>query len=275
MAFKRIAGVIGLTLLATAAFAQTSRDGEPKQGQITFGFDGLDYNTGRTARLGSIDATVRLFPQVTLETLATGGRYFGEALGGGGIYLTWKPDRKSYFTAGGGRNSNTSTTIAWSGSLEAGRTIYQAENDPVHHNLITAVESDLKVTERAYGLSPSVHILLFDPTVIVYLPRDWALAVRAGAMHSRVGGASTWTASGGAKLNITVTRRLNVSPAVAFVSELSDALQINNISSREFGGGMHFWLTKNASAGAYYFRVLYGANHLASHSYGASYAIRF
>jgi hypothetical protein len=275
MGFKRIAGVIGFALLATAAFGQANRDGEPMQGQISFGFDGLDYNSGRTASLGSIDATVRLFPRVTLETLATGGTYFGEALGGGAAYLTWKPDRKSYFTAGGGRNSNTSTTIAWSGSLEAGRTLYQSEHDPVHRNFIRAVETDLNLTERGYSLSPSVHILLVNPTVVVYLPRDWAVALRAGAIHTTLGGSSTWTASGGAKVNITLTRRLNVSPAVAFDSELADILQINNISSREFGGGMHFWLTKNANVGAYYFRVFYGANHLASHSYGASYALRF
>jgi hypothetical protein len=275
MAFKRIAGVVSLALLASAAFAQTNRDGEPMQGQITFGFDALDYNNSRTANLGSIDATVRLFPQVTLETLATGGTYLGEALGGGAAYLTWKPDRKSYLTAGGGRNSNTSTTIAWSGSLEAGRTLYQSEHDPVHRNFIRAVETDLNVTERAYSLSPSVHILMVNPTVVVDLPRDWALALRAGTIHTTLAGGSTWTPSGGAKLNITLTRRLNVSPAVAFDSELSDVLQINNISSREFGGGMHFWLTKNANVGAYYFRVLYGANHLASHSYGVSYALRF
>jgi hypothetical protein len=275
MAFKRIAGIIGLALLATSALAQTNRDGDLTQGQISFGFDGLDYNTGRTARVGSIDATVRLSRQVTLETLATGGPYFGEAFGGGAVYLTWKPDRKSYLTAGGGHNSNTSTTIAWSGSLEAGRTVYQSEHDPVHRNFIRAVETDLNVTDRAYSLSPSVHILLVNPTAVVYLPRDWALALRVGAIHTTLAGVSTWKPSGGAKLNITLTRRLNVAPAVAFDSELSDVLQLNNISSREFGGGMHFWLTKNASVGAYYFRVLYGANHLASHSYGVSYALRF
>ena len=275
MAVKRIAGVVALGLLATTAFAQINRDGDRAQGQIAFGFDGLDYNTGRTSRAGSMDATVRLFPRVTLEAIATGGAYFGERFGGGGAYLTLKPDAKTYITGGGGRNSNTSTTIAWSGSFEAGRTLYQSEQSAIHRSAIRAVEADLNVTERGYSLSPAIHILLLNPTVGLYLPRDWTLSLRAGAIRTAMAASTTWTPSGGAKLNVPLTRRLSISPGVAFASELSDVLQIKNISSREFGGGMHFWLTRNTSVGAYYFRVLYGANHLASDSYGVSYALRF
>jgi hypothetical protein len=275
MLVKRIAGVVALGFFATAAFAQTNRDGDLAQGQITFGFDGQDYNTGRNSRVGSLDFTTRLFPRVTLEGVATGGAYFGERFGGGGAYLTLKPDAKTYITAGGSRNSYTSTTVVWSGSFEAGRTLYHAEQGAIRRSAIRALEADFNLTERGYSFSPSIHIVLVDPTLVVYLPREWTLSLRVGAIRTSLAGAKTWTPSGGAKLNIPVTRRLSVSPGVAFDSELSDVLQINNISSRQFGGGMHFWLTRNASAGAYYFRVLFGANHLASNSYGVSYALRF
>lgn len=275
MTTKRIAGLLAFIFAATAAIAQTNRNGDRMQGQVSFGFDGQDYNTGRTSRLGTIDATVRVLPRVTLETVATGGAYFGESFGGGAAYLTLKPDAKTYLTGGGGRNSDTSTTIAWSASFEVGRTIYRSDVSSIRRSAIHAVETDFNVTERGYSLSPSIHILLLNPTVIIYLPHDWALTLRGGAIRSTVSGANTWTPSGGAKLNIPVTRRLNIAPGVAFDSELSNVVQINNISSREFGGGVHLWLTRSTSAGAYYFRVLYGANHLASDSYGVSYALRF
>jgi hypothetical protein len=275
MAFKRTTGVVAFALLATAAFAQTNRDGDRTRGQVSFGFDGQNYNTGRASRVGSIDVTTRLLPRVTLEAVATGGAYFGERFGGGGAYLTLKPDAKTYITAGGGRNSNTSTTITWSASFEAGRTLYRSDPSVVRRRAIRAIETDFNLTERGYSLSPSIHILIANPTVVVYLPRDWSLSLRAGAIRTSVAGANSWTPSGGAKLKVPITRRLSISPAVAFDSELSDVLQINNISSREFGGGVHFWLTRSANAGAYYFRVLYSANHLASDSYGVSYALRF
>lgn len=275
MAFKRTAGVVAFALIATAACAQTNRDGDRTQGQVSFGFDGQNYNTGRTSRAGSIDVTTRILPRVTLEAIATGGAYFGERFGGGGAYLTLKPDAKTYLTAGGGRNSHTSTTITWSASFEAGRTLYRPDPSVVRRRAIRAIETDFNLTERGYSLSPSIRILIANPTVVVYLPRDWSLSLRAGAIRTSIAAANTWRPSAGAKATVPLTRRLSISPAVAFDSELSDVLQINNISSREFGGGMHFWLTRSASAGAYYFRVLYGANHLASDSYGVSYAIRF
>jgi hypothetical protein len=275
MTAKRIAGVVALAFLATAALAQTNRDGDRSQGQITFGFDGQDYNTGRNSRVGSFDFTTRLLPRLTLEGLATGGAYFGERFGGGGAYLTFKPAAKAYITAGGSRNSSTNTTIAWSASAEAGVTLYRGNQSPIRRSVIRALEADFNLTERGYSLSPSIHILLVNPTLVVYLPRDWAFSLRAGAIRTTLAEANTWSPAGGAKLTIPLTRRLSVSPSVAFDSELSDILQINNISSREFGGGVHFWLTRNTSAAAYYFRVLYGANHLANNSYGVSYALRF
>lgn len=277
MPVKQIAGAAALLLLATAgALAQTNRDGDRTEGQVSFDFDGQNYSTGRTSHAGSIDAAIRLLPRLTLEAVATGGSYFGENFGGGGSYVTLKPDSRTYLTAGGSRNSNTSTTTAWSASLEAGRTVYRSQGAGIHRqSAIRALETDLNLTERGYHLAPSIHIFVVNPSAVVYFPRDWTLTLRGGAIRASVGGTSTWTPSGGAKLNIPLTRRLSVSPGVAFDSELSNVLQVNNISSREFGGGVHFWLTRSASASAYYFRVLYGANHLSDDSYGVSYALRF
>ena len=275
MAVKQIVAVIALAFLARAAHAQTNRDGDRTQGQVTFGFDAQDFSTGRSSSVGSIDAAVRLLPRWTLEAVATGGVYFGERFGGGASYLTWKPDAKTYLTAGGSRTSDTSSTAEWSASFEAGRTLYQSGRSGIRRSAIRAVETGFNVTERGYHLSPSINIVLANPTVVIYLPRDWALVLRAGAIRTTVAGASSWAPSGGAKLNVTLTRRLSVSPAVAFDSELSDILQINNVSSRAFGAGVRFWLTRSTSAGAYYFRVQYGANHLADDSYGVSYALRF
>jgi hypothetical protein len=276
MALKQIAVVVALAILATAVHAQTNRDGDRMAGQVSFGFDGQDYNNGRTSSIGSLDATIRLAPRLTLEAVATGGVYFGEQLGGGASYVTVMPNAKTYLMAGGSRDSNTSTTAAWSASFEAGRTLYRSDRSPFRRpGAIRALETDLNVTERGYHLSPSVSILMVNPSAIVYLPRDWSLSLRAGAIQETIGSASTWTPSGGAKLNIPLTRRLSISPGVAFDSELTNVLQINNVSSREFGGGARYWLTRSTSLSAYYFRVLYAANHLANDSYGVSYVLRF
>ena len=275
MTLKKIAGAVAFIFLATAALAQANRDGDRMAGQISFGFDGQEYNTGRTSRVGSLDATVRILPQLTLEAVATGGVYFGERFGGGASYLTWKPDAKTYVMAGGSRNSETSSTAEWSASFEAGRALYRFDPSAIRRSLIRGVETDLNLTERAYSVSPSIKIFLANPSLVVYLPRDWALTLRAGAIRSEAGGKSTWTPSGGAKLDVSLTRKLRVSPGVAFDSELSDVLQINNISSRALGAGVHYWVTRNTSVSGYYFRVQYGANHLASDSYGVSYALRF
>jgi hypothetical protein len=281
MALKQIAVAIAsvavaFVLLATAAQAQTNRDGDRMAGQVSFGFDGQNYSTGRTSSVASMDATIRLLPRLTLDAIATGGSYFGERFGGGGSYFTWKPDRKTYLTAGGSLNSNTSTTNTWSGSLEIGRTVYQADRGSTRRaGLIRALETTLSLTDRGYSFSPAVNVLLVSPAATIYLPRDWTVTLRAGAIRETIGSANTWTPSGGAKLIIPLTRRLSVSPGVGFDSELSNVLQINNVSSREFGGGARYWLTRSTSVSAYYFRVLYGVNHLASDSYGVSYIVRF
>jgi hypothetical protein len=270
MTVKQVAALIAFIFLATAAFAQTNRDGDRTEGQVRFGFDAQDYNTSRTSQVGSIDATVRILPRLTLEAVATGGVYFGAGFGGGAAYVTVKPDAKTYLTVGGSQNSDTSTTVSWSGTLEAGRAVYQSDL-----GVIRGLETDFNLTKRGYHFSPYTNVLLVNPAVVVYLPRDWALTLRAGAIRTTVAGTSMWTPSGGAKLNIPLTRRLSVSPGIAFDSEVSDVLQLRNISSREFGGGALFWLTRRTSVGAYYFRVLYGANRLANDSYGVSYALRF
>jgi len=281
MALKQIAFAIAsvavaCVFLATAAHAQTNRDGDRMAGQISFGFDGQNYSTGRTSSVASMDATIRLLPRLTLDAIATGGSYFGERFGGGGSYFTWKPNRKTYLTAGGSLNSSTSTTNTWSGSLEIGRTVYQADRGSTRRaGPIRALETTLSLTDRGYSFSPAVNVLLVSPAATIYLPRDWTLTLRAGAIRETIGSANTWTPSGGAKLLIPLTRRLSVSPGVGFDSELSNVLQINNVSSRELGGGARYWLTRSTSASAYYFRVLYGANHLASDSYGVNYVLRF
>jgi hypothetical protein len=270
MTIKNIAALIVLLSLATTASAQTDRDGTRMEGQVSFGFDAQDFNAGQASQVGSIDATVRLLPRLTLEAVATGGAYFGETFGGGAAYITLKPDAKTYLTAGGSRNSETGTTTAWSGSFEAGRTVYQS-----HRGAIRGLEANFNVTKRGYDFSPATNIWLVNPTVVVYLPRDWALTLRAGAIRTSIAGVSEWTPSGGAKLTIPLTRRLSISPGVAFDSEFSDVLQNGSISSREFGAAARYWLTRRTSAGVYYFRVLYGVNHLANDSYGVSYALHF
>jgi hypothetical protein len=267
---KTITGVIVFFFIATAALAQTDRDGDRIEGQVSFGFNAQDYNTGRTSRVGSIDSTIRLLPRVTLEGVANGGVYFGDSFGGGAAYVTLKPDAKTYLIAGGGRNSRTATTVAWSGTLEAGRGVYQS-----NRGAIRGLETAFNLTKRGYYFATCTDVLLVNPTAVVYLPRDWTLTLRAGAIRTAIAGATKWTPSGGAKINVPLTRRLSVSPGVTFDTEPSDVLQIQNISSRGFGAAARLWLTRFTSVDAYYFRVLYGANHLVNDSYGVSYALRF
>jgi hypothetical protein len=267
---RYIVGLFACVLVATAGFAQTSRDGERMEGQIRFGFDGQDYNAGQTSRVGSIDATIRLLPRLTLEAVATGGTYFGDGFGGGGAYVTVQANAKTFLTVGGSRNSITHTTVAWSGFFGAGRAVYESPR-----GMIRGVEAGFNLTERGYAISPPTRILQLDPNVILYLPQDWTLTLRAGAIRADVGGANLWSPSGGAKLSIPLTSRLSVSPTVAFDSELIDVLQINNVHSRQFGAGSRFWLTRRTTVDVYYFRALFGANHLASSVYGVSYALRF
>ena len=85
MPLKHIGVAAAFVFLATAAHAQTNRDGDRLAGQISFGFDGQNYSTGRTSSVASMDATVRLLPRLTLDAIATGGSYFGERFGGGAI----------------------------------------------------------------------------------------------------------------------------------------------------------------------------------------------
>jgi len=270
VSIKKVTGVFVLIFIATVALAQTNRDGDRMEGQVSFGVDGQDYNAGRTSRLGSIDATVRLLPRITLEAVATGGVYFGDHFGGGAAYVTLKPDAKTYLIAGGSRNSHTGTTVAWSGTVEAGRVMYQS-----NRGAIRGLETALNLTKRGYYFSTSTDVLLVNPTAVIYLPRDWTLTLRAGAIRTNIAGAMKWTPSGGAKINVPLTRRFSVSPGVAFDTEPSDVLQISNISSRGFGAGARFWLTRFTSVDGYYLRILYGANHLVNDSYGVSYALRF
>jgi hypothetical protein len=262
--------IVALIFIATAAFAQSNQDGDPMEGQISFGLESQNYNGGRISQVGSIDATIRLMPRLTIETVASGGAYFGDRFGGGGAYFTIKPHARTYLTLGGIRNSNTSTTVAWGASFEAGRGIYQSR-----HGVIRGLETDFNLTQRGYRFLPSTGVLLLNPRAVVYLPRDWTLTLRGGAIRTTITGVSHWTPSSGASLNVPVTHRLSVSPSVAFDSEATDVLQVRNISSRGFGSGVRFWLTDRTTAGAYYFRVLYGANHLTNNSYGVSYALRF
>jgi hypothetical protein len=267
---KKLTGVIVLLFIATVALAQTNRDGDRMEGQVSFGIDAQGYSTGRTSRVGSIDATVRLLPRITLEAVATGGVYFGDHFGGGAAYVTLNPNAITYMIAGGSRNSYTGTTVAWSGTAGAGRVLYQS-----NRRAIRGLETAFTLTKRGYYFSSSTDVLLVNPTAVVYLPRDWTLTLRAGAIRTTIAGAKKWTPSGGAKINVPLTRRLSVSPGVTYDSEPSDVLQIRNISSRGFGAGARFWLTRFTSVDAFYFRVLFGANHLANDSYGVSYALRF
>jgi len=259
-----------LILVAAAAFAQSDRDGTPVDGQISFGFDSQNYNVGRTSQVGSIDAAIRLIPSLTLEAVATEGVYFGDNLTGGGAYLTIKPLARTYVTFGGMKNSNTNTTVAWGASFEAGHGFRLSS-----HGLIRGLETDFNLTQRGYHFVQSTGVLLVNPRLVVYLPSDWMLTLKGGGIRSTVAGASQWTPSGGAILNVPVTHRLSFSPNVAFDTELSDVLQLRNMSSRGFGSGARYWLTERITAGAYYLRVLYGANHLTDNSYGVSYALRF
>ncbi len=123
-----------------------------------------------------------------------------------------------------------------------------------------------------------MNVLLVSPAATIYFPRDWTLTLRAGAIRETIGSASTWTPSGGAKLNIPLTRRLGRDArSLLFDSgSFPTSCRINNVSSREFGSaGRRYWLTRSTSASAYYFRVLYGESHLASDAYGVSYVVRF
>jgi hypothetical protein len=272
------AALAALVLFAISAFAQTDRGGDPLGGQISFGLDGQNYSSGRMSNIGSIDATLRLSPRLALEALTNGGSYFGEGFGGGGGFITVKPLGKTYLTVGGTKNTNTATTFTWSTSLEAGTVVYRCRTGTPVHRCRTAVgglEADFNATLREYHLTSSAGVLGLTPRIVIYFPRDWTLTLRGGALRATIGGLSDWTPSGGVSVNVPVTRRLILSPGVNLDSEPADILQIKNISSRQFGSGVRFWLTERTSLGGYYFRVLYGANRLTADSYGASYTLRF
>ena len=128
------------------------------EGQITFGLEGQNYNAGRNSEVGSIDATIRLTPRLTIEAVATGGAYFGDRFGGGGAYVTIKPRARTYVILGGQRNSSTSTTVAWGASFEAGHGFYLSR-----HALIRGLETDFNLTQRGYHFLASTGVLLVNP----------------------------------------------------------------------------------------------------------------
>jgi hypothetical protein len=262
-----------LLLLACAlpALCQTDLEGNPVATQVRTGFDGSTFSDGRTSSVGTVDVMHRYSRLIALEGLANGGQYFGDSFAGGGMFLTVNPNRTSYITGGGLYNSHTDTTQAWAVSIEGGSLIHK------WNGFLKAIEADYNQTWKSIATQPArTTVTLYSPRFVLYLPKDWELMVQAGAIDVASNGLHNFTPSGGGRLRIPVSQRLEFTASAGFDSEgITNVQQLESLSTRTYGGGVRYWATRTLSVGASGSASFYSVNHLSSTTYGISVIQRF
>ncbi len=265
--------VLLLILLSCVRFAlcQSSMDETPMATQLRTGFEGSSYSNGRTSGVASLDVLHRYSRRITLEGVVNGGQYFDDTFGGGGMFVTIKAGRSSYLSGGGLFNSHTSTTQAWLASLEAGTVLYRSSG------FLKAIEGDYTQVWKGFGLKlTQTSVDTYTPQLTFYFPRNWDIMLHAGAIDVITAGMHDVTPGGGARLRIPVSRRLSFTASAGFDSEGTMSVQqVQNLSTRNFGGGVKYWLTRTLSIEAMGQATYYNANRLSGTIYGLSLTRRF
>lgn len=284
---KKILSLFALVVLVSAfATAQlaTDLDGNKTSGEVKIGTNGQNYSDGRTSQVGFVDVFQRVGKSVIVEGLAQGGQYFGSNFGGGGGSviisapgLLYGDDLSgSYIQVGGFRNSHTTQTQAYNAFIEAGTLIYHArlvcdaKNGSFSRpGFVKAIELDYNQTWQGFGIAPiNTDVHTFNPRVIFYLPKGFDFMLRGGIVDVIENGIHNPKPLGGARLRVPVTKRLSFTTSVGFDSEgLTNTAQLFSFSTRNYGAGATYWLTKTVSVEGEGFTSFYSANHLSGNTY--------
>jgi opacity protein-like surface antigen len=284
---KRFLAVLSILVVAfaTAASAQlaTDIDGNQTKGEVKIGTNGQNYSDGRSSNVGFIDAFERVGNRTIVEEMIQGGQYFGSDFGGAGgsiivsgRSLFYGDDLSgSYVQVGGFRNTHTDQTQAYNAFIEAGTLIYHApiicgpNGKNIRDGFVKAVELDYNQTWQGFGIAPvNTDVHTFSPRLIVYLPKGFDFMLRGGVVDIIQNGLHNPTPTGGARLRVPVTKRLQFTASAGFDSEgLTNTAQLFQFSTRNYGAGATYWLTKTVSVEGEGFTSLYTANHLSGNTY--------
>ena len=122
----------------------------------------------------------------------------------------------------------------------------------------------------------SAHILIFTPSAIFYLPRDWTWSLNVTAARSSFPGLTpNWQPSGSTKLKFPLVTRLNGNLFFAVGSEdFSRIDQIGRFAARTWGGGLHWLFAPRHDVAGYVFHQD-RSQHRAQTSFGMAYGFRF
>ena len=274
-----------VSLIPSIASAQLATDlnDNKTSGEVKIGVNGQNYSDGRTSQVGFIDVYQRFGNHVIAEGLVQGGQYFSEDFGGAGgsVILSGRglfygDDLSgSYVQVGGFRNSHTDTTSVYSTFIEAGTLVYRApiicgpNGVNVRDGFIKAVELDYNQTWQGFGIAPvNTDVHSFNPRVIVYLPKGFDFMLRGGVVDIIQNGKHNPTPLGGARLRIPVTKRLSFTASAGFDSEgITNIAQILSYSTRNYGAGVTYWVSRTVSVEGEGFESLYTANKLSGTTY--------
>lgn len=267
---KAILFLVAVLALALPSYCQTDADGNKLNTEARLTFDGSSYSDGRSSSLGTLDVTHRLNNSFAIEGIVNGGQYFGSRVAGGGGGIRWNPTETSYISITAIKNSSTQTFQTWSASIEGGLVVHKS------NGFFRATEVDYNQTWKGFSLSPSLSVTMYSPRVILYLPKGWDVMLHAGIVDLTQLGVHNRTPSGGARLRIPVYRRLELTASAGFDAEgMTNIQQVLSMSTRNFGGGVKFWLNKTTSIEALGTSSLYTVNKLSGNTYAVSLIKRF
>lgn len=267
---KAVMFLVALLAMAVPGFCQTDVDGNKVNTEVRMTFDGSSYSDGRSSSLGTLDVTHRLTQSFAIEGVVNGGQYFGSRVAGGGGYVTYNPTANSYITVGGLRNSSTQTTSVWTVSAEGGIVVHKS------NGFFRATEVDYNQTWKGFSILPATTVTMYTPRVIFYFPKGFDFMLHAGLVDLATPTGTTRSPSGGARVRIPIGRRLQFTASAGFDAEgITNVQQLQAMSTRNYGGGVKFWINRTTSIEALGTNSLYTVNHLNGKTYAFTLAKRF
>lgn len=255
---KRLLLLIGvLAIMVPSAFAQRGIDGNVLDTEVKLG---VSYEGGRSSEVGTVDIKHRFSEALAAEAILNGGMYYGNGIhndlksfAGLGLSATYNFSKNLYVSAGGLRNTPNADTATMSAFGEVGALMYSSGG------LIRAIEGDYNQGYRSYSgitfnnlvitsIKPTMTAYLFDPRVIVYLPREMDIMVQAGVADVTIGGVKNMKEGAAARFRIPITHRVQLTASAGFNSEsMIQVAQVTSLAARNYGAGMRFWVNRALS----------------------------
>lgn len=272
-----------MLLFPVLTFAQTGllvdHNDEKVNTEVRVGTNGQNYSDGRSSQVGFVDVYQRLNSKFIGEATVQGGQYFGSDFSGAGGSIIYTGIANSYIQVGGIRNTHTDRTAVFGAFIEAGTLLYGSKFDcrtnpkgamvPYRTGFIKAIELDYNQTWQGFGIAPvNTDVHTFNPRLIFYLPKGVDFMLRGGVVDIIQNGLHNPTPLGGARIRVPVTRRLGLTASAGFDSEgITNVAQLLSFSTRNYGAGASYWLTRTTSIEGEGFTSLYTANHLSGNTY--------